>query len=77
MFTELVNGYNVTGNHGVKAAREYHVCNAAGNVLARLPGMMLAIADATAREPGDIPEPEPEPTVETKPKQKIRPRVAT
>jgi hypothetical protein len=69
MITELVNGYNVTGNHGAGAVREYHVCDLAGNTLAEAAGKVLAIAAANAREPGDVPEPvveevAPEPVVE-------------
>lgn len=62
MTTTFVNGYNVTGNHA-KVGREYHVCNAAGNVLQRANGIEPAMAVAAARLPGDVPEPKPQPVI--------------
>jgi len=67
MITEFVNGYNVTGNHGVGAAREYHVRNAAGKVLGTAPGKVLAMAVATEMPTGNVPEPEDEPEPEAEP----------
>ncbi len=60
MSTELVNGYNVTGNHAT-VGREYHVCDASGKVLHVAAGKRPAIEFAEGREPGDV-RPEPEPT---------------
>ncbi len=57
-----VNGYEIPDhNYGTGAGREYHVCNAAGEVLSKCSGKMPAIADANARPPGDAAEPVPEP----------------
>ncbi len=66
--SNLVNGYNVTGNHGAGSERKYHVCDAAGKVLHRADGMGPAFAVAEKLPPGDIaetiPEPAPVPAVE-------------
>ena len=67
MITKLVNGYNVTGNYGA-TDREYRICNAAGNVVARAGGLGPAIAAANAMSLGDVvPEPEPELILEIEP----------
>jgi len=64
MKTRLVNGYNVTGNHGEGSDRKYHVCNAAGDVLSRHAGSVrIAVQAAEALPPGDV-MPEPEPVAE-------------
>lgn len=61
----FVNGYNITGNHAT-TGREYHVCDAAGVVLAAIKGpVAAAMAFAAAQVPGDVTEPvaAPEPPI--------------
>lgn len=64
---EIINGYQITGNHGTGAERIYHVCNAAGEALEVVPGSKRkAIARAEACPPGDV-QPEPEPAAKQEP----------
>jgi hypothetical protein len=64
MLSQYCNGYTITGNHAA-AGRMYHVCNAAGAVVARVAGAIgHALAHAEALPPGDVVEPPPPPQPE-------------
>ncbi|KKN00068.1 hypothetical protein LCGC14_1141500 [marine sediment metagenome] len=65
--SNLVNGYNVTGNHGTGSERKYHVCDAAGKVLHRADGIGPAFAIAEKLSPGDIAEAVAEPETDLNP----------
>lgn len=64
--SEIHNGYRVTGNHrnvGKGHGREYHVKNAAGEVLQVCDSKRGAIEHARCESPGDVkPPPPPKPS---------------
>ena len=76
MKTRLVNGYNVTGNHGTGAERVYCVCDAAGKVLGQHDGAGPAVAAAAARPLGDVLKPKPVPKVASQEKPAAKPKTA-
>ena len=72
MPTDRINGYNITGNHGTGTDREYHVCNAAGDILHRAKGRKsLALNYAANVDTGDVPAPDPPPPPEPSASDKL------
>ena len=77
MSSSIVNGYNVTGNHGTGSERKYHLCDAAGKVLHRADGMAPAFAIAEKLPAGDVPKPKPVPKVKAEAKPLAKKSAAT
>lgn len=76
MITELINGYNVTGNHSPAGTdgREYRVSNAINRALHIANSKVAAISIAHGMRPGDVvevkPKPKPKPVTEIPPEVK-------
>ncbi len=72
MITELINGYNVTGNHAPagSTAREYRVCDASNRALHIADSKVAAIATARGMRTGDVIEVKPPPVAEIPPEVK-------